>query len=476
MEVKLYTYAKRSNSTIQPGGGLGTVYEGELKQGTSVLSPVIKFRFNAGVQPSLYNYAYISTFHRYYYINDWVWQDGLWFASLNVDALASWKSEIGLQSLYVTRSASQATPDLPDLFYPTENPDNGYIVTTPIERIWSAYGRDAGLYVVGIITSSQYATGSVNYYAMNTAQMRTFTSYLMSEDFFAHVKSVETSISELPDLAIKLLFEPFVYIVSCNWFPIDWSQVIPYDQTQLSRISVGWWMLPDSIKAYVIKSDNERVIIDGETTLPTHPQANQYRAFLNGQGFTKYVLNMPPFGNFEIDPMAVYKSHALYFQLGVSLVSGQGFLYVFNGAKNSPIRSVIASLNCTIAVPVQISAITRKNPDMVAGIISSVAGMLQGTDVSGFGGIGKAIYNPNLQTLGTNADIMQYQIVPSVTSYFTQITEQNNAEFGRPLCKTRTINTLAGFVKVESADINIDCTQFENSIIKDNMQKGFFFE
>lgn len=79
-------------------------YNGTLRDETSVINPVVLLE---AVNLSLYNYAYIPEFHRYYFIRDIVSvRNGLWRISLDVDVLESFKT--GILNLNVILSDSEA--------------------------------------------------------------------------------------------------------------------------------------------------------------------------------------------------------------------------------------------------------------------------------------------------------------------------------------------------------------------------------
>ena len=72
VNITFYQFEKRSNSTLQPSGG-GTTYACQIFDPCSVLTPRIKLSFPSGAgNPTLWNYAYIGDFTRYYFVRDWV--------------------------------------------------------------------------------------------------------------------------------------------------------------------------------------------------------------------------------------------------------------------------------------------------------------------------------------------------------------------------------------------------------------------
>ena len=59
---------------------------------------------------------------------------------------------------------------------------------------------------------------------------------------------------------------------------------------------------------------------------------------------------------------------------------------------------------------------------------------------------------------------------------FMRVVDENNTEIGRPLCKTKQINTLSGFILCQMADCHITGTQDEAQKINGYLNSGFFYE
>ena len=71
-QVSLFQFSKKENSTGRPAAGSGAYFSCVLKDGTGVLNPVITLDMGLNESPTKYNYAYINTFGRYYFINEWI--------------------------------------------------------------------------------------------------------------------------------------------------------------------------------------------------------------------------------------------------------------------------------------------------------------------------------------------------------------------------------------------------------------------
>lgn len=105
MKVRLYQFAKRNNSTKRPAASDNYVeLECRLKEPTTMLAPVMTFQT---LNPSAYNYMFVPSWNRYYFITDVTFNEGMYEVSAVVDTLGSYKNEIGATPcniLYATGS------------------------------------------------------------------------------------------------------------------------------------------------------------------------------------------------------------------------------------------------------------------------------------------------------------------------------------------------------------------------------------
>lgn len=92
MNIVLYKNASDNNTIGKSLSGALTL-SGALRDESSVISP--SFRLTSASNISQYNYAYIESFGRYYYIKGiTVERTGVWTLDLEVDVLESFKTEI----------------------------------------------------------------------------------------------------------------------------------------------------------------------------------------------------------------------------------------------------------------------------------------------------------------------------------------------------------------------------------------------
>lgn len=232
VDVVLYAFSKRRNSTKQPAEETAeaiNTYQVLFKEPFSVTSPVIIIRDTDHGNMAIYNYAYIDTFSRYYYITDATYDKGRWFLSLEVDALASHKAAIGNINTYILRSASRYDGTIQDSFYPAV--DNITKAIDTFSSLWTATVK-TGYFVVGITNDDQRGLGAVTYYVMNYLTFTSFTAAL-SQD----ISWMDISTDEISQNLTKALFNPFQYISSVMWYPFKPST----ESSSVGSIRYGWW-------------------------------------------------------------------------------------------------------------------------------------------------------------------------------------------------------------------------------------------
>ena len=104
MEITLYTNESEKNKlekTITNSISL----EGNLRDESSIINPIILISSNKEDIPYMYNYAYIPAFGRYYFITDIESvRTGIWRVSMHVDVLMSYKEQIKNLNVIINNS------------------------------------------------------------------------------------------------------------------------------------------------------------------------------------------------------------------------------------------------------------------------------------------------------------------------------------------------------------------------------------
>lgn len=91
MDITLYQNISENNRVGKTLINAQT-FTGNLRQSTSIINPVIMLNAD---NPTVYNYAYIPAFNRYYFINKIeAYRTGLFILTMSVDVLETYKTEI----------------------------------------------------------------------------------------------------------------------------------------------------------------------------------------------------------------------------------------------------------------------------------------------------------------------------------------------------------------------------------------------
>ena len=459
--VDFYNFTKRFNSTAQPSGTAGASYSCTIKEGSGVMRPTIKLNASS---PISFNYCHIGHFNRYYYVREWYYEPGFWYANLECDVLASYKAAIGGSSLYILRAAGAYNGDIVDNLYPCKAGADFVqeAITSPFLAV--------GTYIIGVVASDgDY--GSIKYYALNAAEIRTLCAYLLND-----IVTVANNFS-LNDASLALqnsLVDPIQYIKSCTWIPYSRSDMVT---TITSNVKVFNWDIT-GLTGYVLNGNRVRKTFSVPIT--KHPDTLTRGNYVNSSPYTLLTLSFPPFGVIDIDTSVTCNASTLNLTLDVDLISGRGMLTIqANGV-------VLNKIEAQIGVPVQLSQVSSDYlgaiTNIVSGGASAIASVAKG-DISGFisGGasaIGNAVNSliPRAQTIGSGGGFAQLTGVFQLDHQFFRPVDDDLTQNGRPLCEVRQISGLSGYMLIQDGDVPINGTKEEAEEIQRLLQGGFYYE
>ena len=457
--VKLWSFSKPVNSTAIPSAA-ASEYNCAANDRLSVVAPVIKLAVPITTDMSVYNYARIDNFHRYYWITDWTFDQGLWYASMNADVLASYKTEIGGLSPYILRSSHTYDGTIMDNFYPAKTVYSETTVTAATP--WEYGGVTDGCYSVGIISEG----GVTTFWLMSKATLDSLMQYLLSEDYANDVLT-ELLIDAYPEA--KAIVEPLQYIASITWLPIT----LPV--TALTNVKIGY-------AEKVLDVNTVYPALPAEYTFtfnrPAHPQAAARGVYMNASPYTRYSIFFPPFGKVDIDPALVLAQTAITVKIYLDKCQGNGTMEIKAG------DYVLSRTNAKIGMPVQISQVIAPGYGIVtaAGTAAGIAGDILsgnfGAAASRFAnGIGDAIKSqiPSVNSVGSVGSCDALIGMPALQASFASTVNDDLSSRGRPLCQVKQISTIPGYIMCADVEINIGCTEAEHVSIKAFMEGGFFY-
>ena len=471
--VEFFNFSKKRNSTKQPTSGSGTTFTNiDLKEDTSILAPILKIRVAGMPAPvtiapvNTFTYCYIAKFNRYYFIDDWVYTPGMWEAHLSIDVLASHKTQIGSTSAYVERSASQYNGTIIDKLYPA-NTDYD-IQYTALACSYNPIDPTGGMYVVGIINSAANTAGAVTYYAMGQSDLADLLNYMYGNNIWN-----ASGISEISEGLFKSMFNPIQYIVSCMWLPF------PYESfTSQGKVPVYLGYYATNVTAYQVTYLFQKTYITG--TIPVHPQAATRGDYLNYAPYTDVTLYIPPFGSIPIDTSYLKKGMKLFAPTWIDHITGEATIRIsFCPSADRIETNVCTERSAKLGVPIQLAQVladySHTIQTMQSGLSGGIAGLIAGAIGSTVQSALDAKY-PSVSTSGSNGSFMGANIPCYAISHHVKIVDGDNADLGRPLMTTKTLNTLSGYIKCGEAHFAAPCLASEREKVESFMLAGFYYE
>lgn len=361
-----YKNDKKINSTKLPISSPDDItLTVELKDVTSMFTPSLVISadvFTDGlghiVNPMRYNYCYLPDFERYFFVRSWSWIVGRWECALEVDVMASFKTEIGNTNAFILRAASQYDADIIDTKYPTTMNEAGSLqeqslfgATTPWNTDIKNAGIGSGFYVISVVNDDISAIGGVSYYALSATVMQELMNKLFAAPTWMNITDANIS----ADMQ-KMLFNPMQYITSVMWIPRGLDTT---GMTSTNTLPLGWWSLTLTGGFYRLNVQNTAIEFTITASMLYHPQYNaSKRRWLQLSPYTTAGLYMPPFGFIPLDMTKLYRCSDIVVRVRIDVITGRGTLFISNKYKIEGVTydgGVIYTTVSQVGVPMSIA-------------------------------------------------------------------------------------------------------------------------
>ena len=454
MEITVFSgFSKRINSTKRPTGG--QTINVVLKSPTSVIKPTFRLTgFNTA-------WNYIQWGSRYYFVdNITILTNDIAEYDCSLDVLATYKDTIGSSSQYVSRANSAYNLGIIDSKYPT------YAATHVTEKTFAnlhSSFTNGGSFVIGVSNGENVESAGVTYYTLNNVTMARLLNVLFMGTWL--------TASDITVELQKELCNPMQYIDSIKWYPFDIanSNLIGLGT---GEIKFGYW--GSGITAPVINANDSVCPFAEEITLDSHPQIAR-GTYLNGAPFTQMSLLCYGFGQIPIDANLFISTNKLVLGIGVDVITGLGRMTLYTGGSN-PVR--FHTQYGEVGVNCKISQISQGLIESVGSVVGGAWSIKAGNPLGYIAGVvsGLEALTPQLQTAGANGSKIAYTFAPTLTVKRQELTPEDKAQFGRPLCEVMQISQLSGYVQCENVDVDSVGTASEKRAIIEFMEGGFFYE
>ncbi len=495
--VTFYTFAKKGRSTATPTG-TGQRFTCKAKAPFTVTAPRLQIQFadGASANPSALNYCHLSAFNRWYWVIEWTNEGPLWTAALSVDVLASWKTQLGNNSLYVYRSSYSYDLRIADSMFPSKA--QRHLLNVSLPKPFTVGGASAsgeaadnGLIVLGII-----GNGETNYYGFTPAQLSDFMAYLFSQTYYDTVLT-EFGAVEYPEA--KVAINPLQYITSARFIPMGVStptlggfQPWTLHAGTVTGVSVGSVLLSQQtayaffqIAGTPIKYHTTTSYIDYPVTSDfLHPQADDRGEWLNMAPYTVYELFYPPFGIVQLDPAAISTCEVFRVRLTIDVWTATGVLEVITDPGTTAERTILR-LSSTVGADIPLSNIqtlgqsTLELAQHEASALTAAWNLDAGGVIASARAVVRTMVDgwiPHLSTMGSQGSTAQMEGQPRLMVTHWLMADDDLDGQGRPLCAVRQISTIPGYIKADADELSIPCTAAEMEEIKSAVGGGFWYE
>lgn len=463
MNVTFSTFQKKLNSTARPAGG--AAYDCIVKDGTSTLHAKIGLQWPGSGNPTAYNMCYIPDFGdvgRYYYIQNWYYEDRIWWCDCKVDVLATYKTFIGSSTKYVLRAASDHDPTIPDSMAIPKSSyvDEGALAGESLG--WANYGSGGGTYVITVIgknnTTASEVCSQFQVSGSTLQQIIDGTCDAVEGWYNGHLSSttIREAIQSLLSAPFRVTTDLSQYIKNVMWFPFRFPSGTGNLYLGMFRQAYGVATVASPLRMFT-----------GSCNLPTGRSAEIWEY---GAPYGSYWFKMLPFGMFELDPMDVLTNSTIDYTVGVDSVSGLGTLTLSIGGR------VIATRSAQIGIAVPYGG---SSPNYAGAITAAagLAGAIQSDKGLTAGAIGDAILSvsPRGFSAGTAGGGGALEGVGHVYYRVLDHIPVDVTEAGRPLCDYRALSSLTGFIQCRDGDVQAPATAAELAEIESYLTGGFFY-
>ena len=458
--VKFWTFSKKVNSTKQPTGTAALSASCLLKDATSIITPIIELQ--ASDSPIGYNYAQISAFNRYYFVDDITWNAGVWEVSLHCDVLASYKSTIGSTNGYVLRAANYSDGNIIDELYPaTSDVDTEIAYSTLTSTNGVGFtGWSNGSYVMGV---QGIGTGSVNgiiYYALGASDLVTIL-----QRFYANINDAAFWGTALVQGVKNALTNADDYITSLRWYPC----YIPIS-VSLNRVKLG--SFDTGVDAYVLSGDPE--VVTREVSIMRHPQAATRGAYLNYAPYSRYEIVDPLVGVIPVSSDIAKVINTIKNVITVDYTTGQA-RYDLATAGGVVFYTTYINFAVTINLSAHEVNIGSLGGQVVSAGANFAAGNYLGSAVGIISAVGEGIGTPSGNQ--SSGGFVQYgDGTFMLRGYFKPIVDEDKTNKGRPYCKWNNPATVRDYMIIDNPHVATTGLAAENDQINAYLAEGFYYE
>lgn len=416
MELTLYSFSKRVNSTARPSGG--TVVDVLLKEPTDLHRPVFKCQLS-----SYGKYNMAKFIDNYYWIESEIAFPNNWIEYVcRIDSMATCALEIKNTIAYVERAGQGTTNIIDDTM-----PQTTSLSLLDRQSFNLAEFETAGCYLLSVVGGLTDAgvSGVATTYAISSTLLRSLSKVLSSDAFLQQM--------------VQYFYDPYSAIVSCIWVPF-----LPEDFGN-ARGSLYIGNYDTGVTATVVTE-----MFLQHTKVIQLPLDDTY---LSTSRFTRMRLFLPFVGEVQLNPEDFLSKKKLELEWRMDCLTG-AIIY------NIICNDVVATYSGTCGVETPVGKSTYNPISMVTGALTAAAGVVTGNPIVAGGGFIGLINGTRSQSqlnggFGSRAGVDFVYCTLIIERWGTPESITNRAKaIGLPFCRTVALGSLSGYVKCNNASIS----------------------
>lgn len=317
-----------------------------------------------------WKYAYSFTLNRWYLITDIVYNSGLWYVSLAVDVLATYRDVIGKSVQLVSRCEKLVEPWIEDTLLPITERINIQNRTLPnINTVFNeAIAGSENMYYIMLVNSSQKvsARGMLTAYVLSYAQLLEVNQYLLENP-----QTYTGVITDVTDNMLKALINPLQYIVSVKAY--CFKPPVKGGVAGMSvKLAFGFWKTSIEVLGYL---DHSKESWTDVVAIPDHPDLTDTRKYLNQAPYSTIKLDFLPFYQGEIDSTYFQFGRTIALKLDVDLYTGDAVLSLMaRSGTDTNAYKIFQTFNANVALDIPVSQVASNNlASEVASVVADVS-------------------------------------------------------------------------------------------------------
>lgn len=480
MQLKLFNFSKRRNSTKQPPTDYpATTVEVFLKKPTSVSEPTFIIS-GVNVLSEAINYCLWED--RYYFVTDITYlNNDNCEIQCSIDVLATFKTQIHNMTTFVLY-AELANTEITDSRIPTKTTASYEVRTSNFDTLGSG-GYSIVLNTVGQNKCASYAVNEdIASNILNS--VKDWYEDPLKSDIPQPTGTILGDVAQNTKYLCELLFNlgKQKFNTGSASDAIRSAYAIP-----IPLASMGGYNTEIYLGAYGSNVYGNRIVdrifSDGcEITIPW--QSNDWR---RNSPFHEIYLYIPYVGLVSISPSDVVGYDTIHISCNVDKTNGDAIFYVWVGTNRHVIGQYSTNIGSTFAIGTSNVTPAQTSTSLmgaVGGIASLVTGATGVGALASIGAIGLGLANSingqptTISSNGGGATLGLNGTVGCFTVFHDTIVAPSNYRSvqGEPVSKVMSLNSLTGFIQCSGASIELNAHSDERDKVNDFLNSGFYFE